>query len=68
MSDWYTVSFNLRTEETPPTDPWTFIQWLARPKQPIYFDNIQLVKDEAPSTDLAAVHIDIDDLDGDTDG
>ncbi len=44
MSDWYTVSFDFKTDETPPTDPWELIQWLRR-TQPIAYYNISLVKD-----------------------
>ena len=46
MSDnkWYTVSFDFRTDETPPTDPWELIQWLCQ-VQPIAYYNISLIKD-----------------------
>ncbi len=43
--NWYTVSFDFKTTEEPPTDPWKFIQWLSQ-VQPIAYDNIRLVKPE----------------------
>ncbi len=44
MSDWYTVSFDFKTDEDPPLDPWELIQWLCR-VQPIAYDAISLTKD-----------------------
>ncbi len=45
MSDWYTVSFDFKADETPPTDPWALIQWLCQVK-PIAYYNISLIKDD----------------------
>ncbi len=45
MSDWYTVSFDFKTDEDPPLDPWELIQWLCR-VQPIAYSGISLIKDD----------------------